>query len=152
MTEVYHGRTHKSKTKGGSLYVTLNWEPSKLCEECGGGGELLNFETDILEKCQECYGEGILPPKPKEVFIKVGKAGSEQQAYNEALGRVISLHLQKGGTLNGIYQQLSGISAETSYAISDSSEFRSTPDSIAQALFALLVEGPPYESKRHLSD
>lgn len=51
------------------------------------------------------YNDG----RPIEVFINVGKAGSDITELGEAMGRLISLALRKGATLGGVANQLEGI-------------------------------------------
>lgn len=69
------GKTEKTKTGCGNLYVTIN------------------------------ENEG----KASEVLLKLGKAGTCASAMTEALGRVISLALRKGGTEIEVAEQLGGI-------------------------------------------
>lgn len=47
--------------------------------------------------------------RPFEVFVNVGKAGSDITELGEALGRLASLALRKGATLGGVANQLEGI-------------------------------------------
>ena len=47
--------------------------------------------------------------KPVELFINVGKAGSDIMELGEAIGRVATLGLQSGATLASVAQQLVGI-------------------------------------------
>jgi len=93
---------------------------------------------------------------PLEVFINVGKAGSDVAAMAEALGRTISTALRFRGHLNSkerareIARQLSGIGGRRSVGFGPN-KIRSLPDAIAAALsihynfkingFAALVEG-----------
>ena len=77
--------------------------------------------------------------QPLEVFINVGKAGSDVTAMAEALGRTISTALRFQGHLSPkdrakeIAHQLSGIGGRRSVGFG-SNKIRSLPDAIAVAL------------------
>ncbi len=77
--------------------------------------------------------------EPLEVFINVGKAGSDVAAMAEALGRTISTTLRFKGGLNTkertkeIAHQLSGIGGRRTVGFG-SKRIRSLPDAIAVAL------------------
>ena len=85
--------------------------------------------------------------KPVEVFVVVSKPGSELRACSEALGRVISLALQKGVPAEDIAETLENIKTEQvvwnridsrSFAVS------SIPDGIAKVLrFCLGLKKSP---------
>lgn len=51
----------------------------------------------------------------KEVFVNVGKAGSDVMAMGEAVGRLVSLGLQKGISLSQIAGQLVGVGGTSSF-------------------------------------
>jgi ribonucleoside-diphosphate reductase alpha chain len=74
-----------------------------------------------------------------EVFVTVGKAGSDIAALAEALGRLISLHLRLESPLSqderarGIADQLQGIGGNTSIGFGPD-RVRSLPDAVARAL------------------
>ena len=76
---------------------------------------------------------------PFELFINVGKAGSDVFALAEGLGRVISLNLRMNSTLSGkarlqhIIEQLSGIGGASSLGFGDN-KIRSLPDALAKVL------------------
>ena len=77
--------------------------------------------------------------EPFEVFINVGKAGTDVFAMAEGLGRVISLTLRLNSSLSGkrklerIVEQLSGIGGAKSLGFGNS-KIRSLPDAIAKVL------------------
>lgn len=77
--------------------------------------------------------------EPLEVFINVGKAGSEITAFAEALGRTISTSLRFTGNLTSkqrakeIAEQLSGIGGRRSVGFGINKIY-SLPDAIAAAL------------------
>lgn len=85
--------------------------------------------------------------KMKEVFVVVSKPGSELRACAEALGRVISLALQKGLPPEDILETLENIKTEEvawnnfnghSFTVS------SIPDGISKAIkFATSLKFPP---------
>lgn len=83
----------------------------------------------------------------KEVFVVVSKPGSELRACAEALGRVISLALQKGVPAEGIIETLENIKTEeVVWNRFDSRSFTvsSIPDGIAKALrFATSLKFTP---------
>ncbi|HEX3640692.1 MAG TPA: hypothetical protein VHV10_05325, partial [Ktedonobacteraceae bacterium] len=76
---------------------------------------------------------------PFEVFVNVGKAGSDIAALSEALGRLISLNLQILSPLSPvdraqeISKQLRGIGGSRSVGFG-SQQVRSLPDAVARAL------------------
>jgi len=80
-------------------------------------------------------GEG----EPLEVFINIGKAGSDVAAVAEALGRLISLVLRVASPLpvieraQEIVDQLQGIGGARSLGFGEK-KIRSLPDAIAKAL------------------
>lgn len=76
---------------------------------------------------------------PVEIFINVGKAGSDVQAMAEALGRVISKSLKLGNHLTAreravvIIEQLQGIGGSRTVGFGDE-KIASLPEAIAKAL------------------
>jgi ribonucleoside-diphosphate reductase alpha chain len=98
--------------------------------------------------------------QPLEVFINVGKAGSDITAVAEALGRVISTALRSRGGLSPkdraeeISRQLSGIGGRRSVGFGPS-KIRSLPDAVAAALsihFGFRVNGFTNQSEEHLNN
>lgn len=77
--------------------------------------------------------------EPLEVFLNVGKAGSDVTAMSEALGRMISTSLRFRGNLsakekvNEIADQLAGIGGRRSVGLGPD-RVRSLPDAVAAAL------------------
>ncbi len=77
--------------------------------------------------------------EPIEVFITIGKTGSDVAAMADALGRMISLNLRLYGTLaprervRQIVSQLSGIGGARSMGFGEN-RVRSLPDAVAKAL------------------
>jgi ribonucleoside-diphosphate reductase alpha chain len=80
---------------------------------------------------------------PTEVFLNIGKGGSEEQAYAEAIGRLISalLRLEEVGTpedrLGVVVDQLIGIGGEGSRGFG-ADRVSSVPDAIAKVLKGVL--------------
>ncbi len=89
----------------------------------------------------------FLEGKIKEVFVVVSKPGSELRACAEALGRVVSLALQKGVPAEDLAETLENIKTEqVSWNKIDNRSFSvsSIPDGIAKAIrFALSLKNPP---------
>lgn len=93
---------------------------------------------------------------PFEVFITIGKAGSEVAAMAEALGRMISTTLRFGNHLPArerareIMEQLRGIGGGRSVGFG-SNKIRSLPDAVARALslhfgFGVDAQSVPFAS------
>ena len=84
--------------------------------------------------------------QPFEVFLNVGKAGSETFASAEALGRLISLALRlnspisRSERLQGIVSQLEHIGS-----LANDASLPSIPDALAKVLLEFSVEGTPAE-------
>ena len=84
---------------------------------------------------------------PLEVFINVGRAGSDVAALAEALGRLISLQLRLPSTmsqeerLRQVANQLRGIGGSRSIGFGRD-RVLSLPDAVAQAIFRHLEEHP----------
>ena len=79
------------------------------------------------------------PPEPLEVFINVGKAGSDVYAMAEGLGRMISValrfssHLSVEERINEIITQLQGIGGARTMGFGKD-RIRSLPDAVAKVL------------------
>ena len=71
--------------------------------------------------------------KPYEVFAVMGKAGQDVTADTESLGRLISLALQNGISIDDISKQLNGIGGNTQY-IGKRGTVKSIPDAIGKVL------------------
>ena len=69
----------------------------------------------------------------KEVFIDVGRSGGDEKADAEALGKMISLYLKKGGKLHDIIKTLKGIRGGT-ISWCEGRQVSSVPDAAGQAL------------------
>jgi ribonucleoside-diphosphate reductase alpha chain len=84
---------------------------------------------------------------PLEVFINVGRAGSDVAALAEALGRLISLQLRLPSTmsqeerLRQVANQLRGIGGSRSIGFGRD-RVLSLPDAVAQAIYRHLEEHP----------
>ncbi len=71
----------------------------------------------------------------KEVFINIGKSGSEDKSYSEAVGRLISMYLQNGGNIQEVVNNLKGIQGN-GVAWDNGIKLLSVPDAIAKAIEA----------------
>ncbi len=70
----------------------------------------------------------------REVFINLGKTGSDEKSYCEAIGRLISKYLQLGGDVKEVVESLKGIKSNSSISWDQGLKLYSIPDSIAKAL------------------
>jgi ribonucleoside-diphosphate reductase alpha chain len=88
--------------------------------------------------------------EPFEVFMNVGKAGTEVTAVSEATGRLISLILRMPGTLppterlRWVMDEMAGIGGGRPLGFG-ANRVRSLPDGIAQVLAEYLSELPAAE-------
>jgi ribonucleoside-diphosphate reductase alpha chain len=86
--------------------------------------------------------------EPFEVFLNVGKAGSDVSAVSEAIGRLISLVLRLPATLpptermRWVMDELAGIGGGRALGFG-ANRVRSLPDGVAQVLAEHLSELPP---------
>ncbi|MFI5243675.1 MAG: vitamin B12-dependent ribonucleotide reductase [Gemmatimonadales bacterium] len=71
--------------------------------------------------------------RPFDVFVNLGKAGGSAMADAEAMGRLISLGLRSGISIEAIHEQLRGISSDRAVGFGEQ-KVRSVPDGIAIAL------------------
>jgi ribonucleoside-diphosphate reductase alpha chain len=78
--------------------------------------------------------------KPFEVFATIGKSGRSTTAKTEAIGRLVSLALRSGVTVDRIVNQLKGIGGE--YPVfQDGGLVLSIPDAIARVLDRKYLSG-----------
>ncbi|HUF14170.1 MAG TPA: vitamin B12-dependent ribonucleotide reductase [Longimicrobiales bacterium] len=77
--------------------------------------------------------------RPFELFAALGKAGGSAMADAEAIGRLVSLALRSGISLDAVRQQLRGISSEKAIGFGPN-KVLSMPDAIAQAIEQHLAE------------
>lgn len=82
----------------------------------------------------------FLDKKPFELFATISKSGKEVHAMTEALGRMISLWLRSGESVDDVVDQLIGIAGENPLAIGKGVTL-SIPDGIAQVLQKLKMKG-----------
>ena len=71
--------------------------------------------------------------QPFEVFINLGKAGGSAMADAEAMGRMISLALRSGISIQQVHRQLRGISSDRAVGLGPN-KVLSVPDAIGLAL------------------
>jgi ribonucleoside-diphosphate reductase alpha chain len=95
--------------------------------------------------------------QPFEVFMNVGKAGSDVAAVSEALGRLISLALRLPSPLSpderlaSIIDQLAGIGGGRSLGFG-ANRVRSLPDAVAQVLTEHLHRAEGYDREEEDED
>ncbi|MGC8671641.1 MAG: adenosylcobalamin-dependent ribonucleoside-diphosphate reductase [Candidatus Micrarchaeia archaeon] len=70
----------------------------------------------------------------KEVFVNMGRAGSQEKSYSEAIGRMISRYLQAGGDVKNVISSLKGIRANDAISWYRGIKLYSVPDAIAKAI------------------
>ena len=80
---------------------------------------------------------------PFEIFITVGKSGSELKAMTEALSRAISIGLRSGSKLEDFIDTLKGLSGKEywMFGFDETHVARSIPDAIAVLLEKLVERG-----------
>ncbi|MDR1978215.1 MAG: adenosylcobalamin-dependent ribonucleoside-diphosphate reductase [Synergistaceae bacterium] len=80
---------------------------------------------------------------PFEIFITIGKSGSELKAMTEALSRAISIGLRSGSKLEDFIDTLKGLSGKEywMFGFDESHVARSIPDAIAVLLEKLVERG-----------
>ncbi len=92
--------------------------------------------------------------EPFEVFLNVGKVGSDVSAVSEATGRLISLILRMPATLppterlRWVLDEMAGIGGGRPLGFG-ANRVRSLPDGIAQVLAEHLSEMPPIREEAH---
>ncbi|MBQ9528482.1 MAG: adenosylcobalamin-dependent ribonucleoside-diphosphate reductase [Fretibacterium sp.] len=88
---------------------------------------------------------------PFEIFINVGKSGSELKAMTEALSRVISIGLRSGSRLEDFIDTLKGLSGKEYWMFGFDEEHvaRSIPDAIALLLEKLVEREDDMPSLPH---
>ena len=98
--------------------------------------------------------------EPFEVFINIGRAGSEVAAMAEALGRLISTTLRFGnhitpkGRALEIVEQLSGIGGASVVGFG-SNKVRSLPDAVAKAIamhFGIKKDKPELQTEQKVTE
>ncbi|MEM3670775.1 MAG: adenosylcobalamin-dependent ribonucleoside-diphosphate reductase [Thermoprotei archaeon] len=86
----------------------------------------------------------------KEVFVNLGKSGSDEKTYSEALGRLISNFLQAGGDVDTVIHSLKGIQGKNA-AWDRGMHLLSVPDAIAQAIELAVGKTPAHGEKDNAS-
>ena len=81
---------------------------------------------------------------PVEVFLNVGKSGTEDKAYSEAIGRLVSLYLQSGGDPMKVVHSLKGIKGKSTTFLNGGKVY-SVPDIVAY-LMERVIKGKPLQS------
>jgi ribonucleoside-diphosphate reductase alpha chain len=96
---------------------TLGGRTLKLRLPQGGLYVTANSEGDVI----------------KEVFVNIGKLGSDEKADAEAMGRLVSLYMQHGGDIKNVISTLKGIKGKY-VSWDDGVQLLSIPDATAKAL------------------
>ncbi len=98
--------------------------------------------------------------QPFEVFITIGKSGSDIAAMAEALGRIVSLNLRLAGSLSPrerirqVVAQLAGIGGAGSIGFGKE-RVRSLPDAVAKVLskhYGFVINGKVEDKKSTISN
>ena len=87
--------------------------------------------------------------RPVECFVNLGKGGHCSNAFTEALGRLVTLSLQSGATVEAVYDQLRDISCGHVSWNSDGSVVKSVPDGIAHVLASYIGDNVLQVYKDH---
>lgn len=122
-----------------SLPTVAVAQPDKLRRPAVLHGSTYRKETPLGKAYITVNSNGAGPSDPLEVFVNVGKAGSEVTAVSEAMGRLISFALRLPSTmshmdrLSMISEELNGIGGGRPMGFGPN-RIRSLPDGIAQAL------------------
>ena len=89
--------------------------------------------------------------EPFEIFISIGKSGSELKAMTEALSRVISIGLRSGCKLEDFIDTLKGLSGKEYWMLGfdDDHIARSLPDAIAVMMDKLIERGEVIKTSLH---
>ena len=86
--------------------------------------------------------------RPYEVFVMLGKAGSEERALTEGIGRLCSTALQNGTPLFELASQLRGISSEANYGFGPN-RVLSVADAVGRVLGEHYTKGEEHEYRSH---
>jgi len=112
--------------KNNNVKLTTNFSRKEILE-----GKTMAMKLTNNEKVYVTLNEQ--DKKYVEVFINLGKPGSEEKAYSEAIGRLISLYLQSNGDVNNVIHTLQNIRGNT-VTWYDGMKIYSVPDAIAKML------------------
>lgn len=93
---------------------------------------LQGHTTEIQTGCGPVYIT-INGDPPVEVLITIGKAGGRAMAQTDALGRMITVALRHGATVEDILRHLSGIACHSPAGVGEE-RVLSCADAVAKAL------------------
>ena len=113
----------------------LNGFTAKL--NTGQGSLYVTINTDNQEK-------------PVEVFANIGKSGGDTSALSEAIGRLISIALQKGVSVEEVCETLIGITGSRP-VWNDGILVKSVPDGIGQILLTEFGKKKEVMNKKELT-
>jgi ribonucleoside-diphosphate reductase alpha chain len=75
---------------------------------------------------------------PKEVFVTLGKHGGDENADAEAIGRLISIYLQRGGMVEDVVKSMKGIKGRY-VSWDEGKQILSIPDAVAKSLERIIT-------------
>lgn len=129
-TQVFNMPSKKVEKKEGEIVLTPRKRPTRT--------------TGITERIRTSDGNLYVTVNndevgPCETFIHIGKHGSDLMAWSEAVGRLISLALRAGLTVEQVAKQLVGITGRP--LISNGKTILSVPDGIGKLLLSISGNG-----------
>jgi len=120
-----------TEEKAGKVVARKKWERPRALT---GRTVRQNLPQGALYVTINSDEEGI-----KEVFVNLGKSGSDEKSYSEAIGRLISKYLQHGGEVSEVVKSLKGIHGKN-VTWDGGVQLLSVPDAIAKALEQVMKE------------
>ncbi len=125
-TKQFQPMTFIAKNESNNIVNSKQWQRPKVIK-----GEIYKTKT----------GSGTLYTSvgidemgfPIEIFINISKHGSDVSAFSEALGRVVSIALQSGVSVDKIADTIIGITGDSS-AWDNGKLIKSVPDAVGRIL------------------
>lgn len=115
-----------AKQKGGGHATAEEFERPKMLI---GQTVKMKLPQGNLYVTANKNGDNII----RETFVTLGKSGGDEKADAEALGRLISLFLQHGGSIQDVIHSLKGIQGRD-VSWDNGQQLLSVPDAVAKAL------------------
>ena len=115
-----------AKQKGGGHATVEEFERPKMLI---GQTVKMKLPQGNLYVTANKNGDNII----RETFVTLGKSGGDEKADAEALGRLISLFLQHGGSIQDVIHSLKGIQGRD-VSWDNGQQLLSVPDAVAKAL------------------
>lgn len=72
--------------------------------------------------------------KPIAFQLFIGKPGAEIQALTQTMARLMTIVLDRGGTVNDLIQEMSNHTSDHSRSVGNGNTIRSVPDAVVYAL------------------